>query len=318
MAYTSGVTTFNLDLSELVEEAFERCGSQMRSGYDLRTARRSINLMTVEWANKGINLWTIEECSIPLVTNQGIYALPNDTIDILDAVTRTSNANTTNQQDINLSRISESTYSTIPNKLTTGRPIQMWVNRQSSNSDLTQYIVSTTQVSATDTTITLGITGNATPTQLNMPSTGFIQLGSETIAYTNIVGNQLQNCWRGQNGTTAAIHAISTPVYQQYLPCVNVWPTPSSGGGPYTLVYYRMRRIQDAGGGVNIADIPFRFINCFVAGLAYMLSVKIPGVDPQRVMGLKMDYDQQFDLAAQEDREKAAIRFVPRNLFYSR
>jgi len=318
MAYTSGVTTFNLDLSELVEEAFERCGSQMRSGYDLRTARRSINLMTVEWANKGINLWTIEECSIPLVTNQGIYALPNDTIDILDAVTRTSNANTTNQQDINLSRISESTYSTIPNKLTTGRPIQMWVNRQSSNSDLTQYIVSTTQVSATDTTITLGITGNATPTQLNMPSTGFIQLGSETIAYTNIVGNQLQNCWRGQNGTTAAIHAISTPVYQQYLPCVNVWPTPSSGGGPYTLVYYRMRRIQDAGGGVNIADIPFRFINCFVAGLAYMLSVKIPGVDPQRVMGLKTDYDQQFDLAAQEDREKAAIRFVPRNLFYSR
>ena len=318
MAYTSGVTAFNLDLSELVEEAFERCGSQMRSGYDLRTARRSINLMTIEWANKGINLWTVEECSIPLVTNQPIYALPNDTIDILDAVTRTNNASTTNQQDINLSRISESTYSTIPNKLNTGRPVQMWVNRQSSNSDLTQYIVSTTQVSATDTTITLGITGNATPTQLNMPSTGFIQLGSETIAYTNIVGNQLQNCWRGQNGTTAAIHAISTPVYQQYLPCVNVWPAPASGGGPYTLVYYRMRRIQDAGGGVNIADIPFRFINCFVAGLAYMLSVKIQGVDPQRVMGLKMDYDQQFDLAAQEDREKAAIRFVPRNLFYSR
>jgi len=318
MAYTSGVSTFNLDLSELVEEAFERCGSQLRSGYDLRTARRSINLMTVEWANKGINLWTIEECSIPLVTNQPIYALPNDTIDILDAVTRTNNASTTNQQDINLSRISESTYSTIPNKLTTGRPIQMWVNRQSSNSYLTQYLVSTTQVSATATTITLGVTGNATPTQLNMPSTGFIQLGSETIAYTNIVGNQLQNCWRGQNGTTAAIHDTGTVVYQQYLPCVNVWPAPASGGGPYTLVYYRMRRIQDAGGGVNIADIPFRFINCFVAGLAYMLSVKIQGVDPQRVMGLKADYDQQFDLAAQEDREKAAIRFVPRNLFYSR
>ena len=317
MAYTSGVAAFNLDLSELVEEAFERCGSQMRSGYDLRTARRSINLMTIEWANKGINLWTVEECSIPLVTNQPIYALPNDTIDILDAVTRTSNASTTNQQDINLSRISESTYSTIPNKLTTGRPVQMWVNRQSSNTDLTQYLVSTTQVSATATTITLGIAGNATPTQLNMPSTGFIQLGSETIAYTNIRGNQLQNCWRGQNGTIAAIHDIGTAVYQQYLPCVNVWPAPASGGGPYTLVYWRMRRIQDAGGGVNIADIPFRFINCFVAGLAYMLSVKI-STDPQRVIGLKTDYDQQFDLAAQEDREKAAIRFVPRNLFYAR
>lgn len=318
MAVTSGQTSFNLDLSELVEEAFERCGSQLRSGYNLQTARRSINLMTIEWANRGINLWTIEECVIPLVTNQGVYALPNDTIDILDAVTRTSNASASNQTDINLSRISESTYSTIPNKLTTGRPVQMWINRQSGNSDLTQYIVSTTAVSATTTTITLGTSTNSTPTQLNLPSTGFIQIDSEIIAYTNIVGNQLLNCWRGQNGTTAATHAIGTAIYQQYLPCINIWPTPDAGGGPYTLVYWRMRRIQDAGNGVNIQDIPFRFINCFVAGLAYMLSIKLPEVDPQRVLGLKADYDQQFQLAADEDREKAAIRFVPRNLFYSR
>jgi len=315
--YTSGISTFNLDLTELVEEAFERCGTQSRTGYDLRTARRSMNLMTIEWANKGINLWTIEECSIPLVTNQPIYVLPTDTIDILDAVTRTNNASTTNQQDINLSRISESTYSTIPNKLTTGRPIQMWVNRQSGNSDLTQYIVSTTAVSATATTITLGTATNSTPTQLNLPSTGFIQIDSEIIAYTNIIGNQLLNCWRGQNGTTATTHAISTAVYQQYLPCVNVWPAPSSGT-TYTLVYWRMRRIQDAGSGVNITDIPFRFINCFVAGLAYMLSMKLPGVDGNRVMALKADYDQQFQLAADEDREKAAVRFVPRNMFYTR
>ena len=315
--YTSGQTAFNLDLTELVEEAFERCGMQDRTGYDLRTARRSINLMTIEWANKGINLWTVEEISVPLVPNQGIYALPVDTIDILDAITRTSNSSPTNQQDINLSRISESTYSTIPNKLTTGRPIQMWVNRQSGNSDLTQYVVTTTAISATATTITLGTATNPTPTQLNLPSTGFIQIDSEIIAYTNIVGNQLQNCWRGQNGTTAATHALNTAVYQQYLPSVNIWPTPNSGT-TYTLVYWRMRRIQDAGGGINIADIPFRFVNCFVAGLAYMLSIKLAGVDPQRVMGLKADYDQQFDLAAQEDRDKAAIRFVPRNLFYAR
>lgn len=315
--YTSGISTFNLDLTELIEEAFERCGTQSRTGYDMRTARRSMNLMTIEWANKGINLWTIEECSIPLVTNQPIYALPVDTIDILDAVTRTNNASTSNQQDINLSRISESTYATIPNKLTTGRPIQMWVNRQSGNSDATQYIVSTTAVSTTATTITLGTATNSTPTQLNLPSTGFIQIESEIIAYTNIIGNQLLNCWRGQNGTTAATHAISTAVYQQYLPCVNVYPAPSSGT-TYTFIYWRMRRIQDAGSGINIADIPFRFINCFVAGLAYMLSIKLPGVDVQRVIGLKADYDQQFQLAADEDREKAAIRFVPRNLFYSR
>lgn len=313
MAVTSGQTVFNLDLSELVEEAFERCGSQLRSGYDLRTARRSINLMTVEWANRGINLWTIEECAIPLATNQGVYPIPADTIDILDLVTRTSNASTSNQTDINLSRISESTYSTIPNKLTTGRPIQVWFNRQTA---LTNGTASTTiaagyPITATDTTITLTSTSG-------LGSTGFVKIDSETIGYTNISGNQLLNCWRGQNGTTAASHAAGASVYIQNLPCVNVWPTPDSGGGPYTLVYWRMRRLQDAGDGVNIQDIPFRFINCFVAGLSYFLSIKLAGVDPNRIAGLKMDYEEQFNLAAQEDRETAPIRWVPRNLFYSR
>ena len=313
MAITSGQTVFNLDLSELVEEAFERCGSQLRSGYDLRTARRSINLMTVEWANRGINLWTIEECAIPLVTNQGVYPIPADTIDILDLVTRTSNASTSNQTDINLSRISESTYSTIPNKLTTGRPIQVWFNRQTA---LTNGTASTTiaagyPITATDTTITLTSTSG-------LGSTGFVKIDSETIGYTNISGNQLLNCWRGQNGTTAASHAAGASVYIQNLPCVNIWPTPDSGGGPYTLVYWRMRRLQDAGDGVNIQDIPFRFINCFVAGLSYFLSIKLAGIDPNRIAGLKMDYEEQFNLAAQEDRETAPIRWVPRNLFYSR
>ena len=313
MAVTSGQTTFNLDLSELIEEAFERCGSQLRSGYDMRTARRSINLMTIEWANRGINLWTIEECVIPLVTNQGVYPVPADTIDILDLVTRTSNGSTSNQTDINLSRISESTYSTIPNKLTTGRPIQVWFNRQTA---LTNGTASTTvatgyPISATDTTITLTSTSG-------LGSTGFVKIDSETIGYTNISGNQILNCWRAQNGTTATSHSAGASVYIQNLPCVNVWPTPDAGGGPYTLVYWRMRRLQDAGDGVNIQDIPFRFINCFVAGLSYMLSVKLPNIDAQRVLGLKQDYEEQFNLAAQEDRETAPIRWVPRNLFYSR
>ena len=315
MAYTSGTTVFNLDLSELVEEAYERCGSQLRSGYDLRTARRSLNLMSIEWSNRGINLWTVEECSIPLVTNQGIYAVPNDTIDILDLETRTSNASTSNQTDINLSRISESTYATIPNKLTTGRPVQVYFNRQSGNSDVTTYTVTGSAISSTDTTITLG---SPSGTLTGLRSTGFIQLDNEVIAYTNIVGTQLQNCWRGQNGTTAAGHAIGTTAIAQYLPCVNIWPTPDSGGGPYTLVYWRMRRVQDAGNGVNIQDVPFRFINCMAAGLAYFLSVKLSNMTPDRVMFLKQDYEDQFNLAAQEDRETAPVRWVPRNLFYSR
>jgi len=307
--YTSGTSGFNLNLTELVEEAFERAGTQLRSGYDFRTARRSINLMTIEWANKGINLWTIEQITVPLVPYQGIYAMPVDTIDILDAVTRTSNASSTNQQDINLSRISESTYSTIPNKLTTGRPVQMWVDRQSGNSDLSNLVLASA-VSSTDTTISLV---NAS----GLRSTGFIQLDQEIIAYTNIVGNQLQNCWRGQNGTTATSHLITTPIYINYLPNIMIWPCPPTGSS-YTLVYYRMRRIQDAGNGVNIADVPFRMVNAFVAGLAYMLSVKLQGVPADRIMGLKADYAEQFQLAADEDREKASIRFVPRNLYYAR
>jgi hypothetical protein len=307
---TTGSTAFNLDMNDLIEEAFERCGLEVRSGYDFRTARRSLNLLTIEWANRGINLWTVEQGQIVLNTQQALYALPVDTIDILDASTRTNNGSQSNQIDINLSRISEPVYMTIPNKNTTGRPIQMWVNRQSGG---TSNIAQTTLVGgidADDTTITVASVAN-------LPTQGFVNIGSETIAYQNIVGNQIVNAWRGQNGTTAAAHLTGVDVFNNQLPCINVWPTPNPPGNQYTLVYYRMRRIQDAGTGVRTQDIPFRFIPCMVAGLAYHLSVKIPGVDPGRIPMLKSEYEQQFQLAAEEDREKAAIRFVPRNLFYS-
>jgi hypothetical protein len=127
---TSGTSVFNLDLNNLVEESFERCGKELRTGYDLRTARRSLNLLTIEWANRGINLWTMDQGAISLVTGQAIYPVPNDTIQLLDTVIRQNNA-TTNQSDINISNIAEPTYSSIPNKLTQGRPIQYWFNRQS-------------------------------------------------------------------------------------------------------------------------------------------------------------------------------------------
>ena len=239
---TTGTATFNLDLNDLVEEAFERAGSELRTGYDLRTARRSLNLLTIEWANRGINLWTIEQGQIPLVTGQVVYPLPVDTIDLLDQVIRTNAGSASNQTDINISRISESTYSTIPNKLTQGRPIQVWINRQS---------------------------GATTPTGVNSPT-------------------------------------------------INIWPTPNAPDNQYVFVYWRLRRIQDAGDGVNTQDIPFRFLPAMVAGLAYYLSIKIQGTDPNRVMGLKADYEQQFSLAAEEDREKSSIRFVPRNMSYTR
>lgn len=234
---TSGTTSFNLDLNNLIEEAFERCGSELRTGYDMRTARRSLNLLTIEWANRGINLWTLDQGTIALVEDQIVYDLPIDTIDLLDHVVRTGTGQ--NQTDINITRISESTYLTIPNKNATGRPIQVWVNRQS------------------------GAT---------YPSTG--------IKY----------------------------------PQISVWPAPDQSSY-YTFVYYRLRRIQDVGSaGSTTQDIPYRFLPAMVAGLAYYLSLKIPEAAP-RIQMLKEDYEQQYQLAADEDRDKSAIRLAPRMQF---
>jgi hypothetical protein len=313
MAFTTGLSTFNLDLNDLIEEAYERAGIEVRSGYEFRTARRSLNLLTIEWANRGINLWTIQEGQIVLNTGQLIYPLAADTIDLLDHVIRQNTGSSSNQSDINITRISESTYSTIPNKLAQGRPIQVWVNRQTAqtNAQATTTVAAsgvTPSVSATATTIYLASTAY-------MPSTGFVKIDSETISYTNIVGNTLTNCWRGQNGTTATTHAVGASVYIQNLPCINVWPSPDAGGN-YTFVYWRLRRLQDAGNGVNVEDIPFRLVPCMVAGMAYYISMKRTDVNPDRVAMLKNEYEQQWLLASQEDRDKASDRFVPRQLFY--
>lgn len=311
MSTTSGLDTFNLELTDLVEEAFERCGQELRSGYDLRTARRSLNLLTIEWANRGINLWTIEQGQIVMNTGQAIYPIPVDTIDLLDTVVRTNNGQGNNQIDINITRISESTYITIPNKNANGRPIQVWINRQSGQVATIPQATLATGYPISDISTTITLTDAS-----QLPTAGFINIGNETIGYQNIVGNQILNAWRGQNGTTAASHAALAPVYVNNLPSINVWPTPNAPGDQYTFVYYRLRRIQDAGTGVNIADIPFRFIPCMVAGLASQLSMKLPNVDPNRVQMLKLEYEQQWQLAADEDRDKAADRFVPRQLFY--
>lgn len=234
VAKTTDSTDFNLDLNNLVEEAFERCGQELRSGYDLRTARRSLNLLTIEWANRGTNLFTIEQGEVVLTYNDGTYDIPVDTIDLLDHVIRTGTGQ--NQQDINISRISVSTYAMIPNKNANGRPIQVWFQRKTG---------------ATDST--------------------------NTVQY----------------------------------PQIHVWPKPDNSQ-TYTFVYWRLRRIQDAGNGINGQDIPFRFLPAMVAGLAYYLSQKLPGVDPGRRAELKVDYEQAYELAGQEDRETAPVRFVPR------
>jgi hypothetical protein len=225
---TSGTTNFSLDLTELVEEAFERCGSELRSGYDLKTARRSLNLLFADFANRGVNMWTIEQGSQVLTPGTATYNLPSDTVDLLEHVLRTGAGVAATQSDLTITRISVSTYATIPNKLQQARPIQIYINRQ------------------------------------------------------------------------------ATPNF-------TVWPVPDSSQ-TYTLVYWRLRRIQDAGNGVNTMDVPFRFVPAMVAGLAYYLALKIPG-GVERLPILKAQYDEAWELASSEDREKAAVRFVPRQQF---
>jgi len=197
----------------------------MRSGYDLRTARRSMNLMTIEWQNRGINMWTIDSGTINLVQGTTQYTLPADTIDLLEHQIRTNSGNAATQSDLTISRISVSTYASIPNKLTQGRPIQLYVERL------------------------------------------------------------------------------------RDAPKVNVWPVPDNNN--YVLYYWRMRRIEDAGAGVQTADMNFRFFPCLVAGLAYHIAMKVPEL-VDRIPMLKSVYDEQFNMAAGEDREKTAARFVPR------
>jgi len=302
---TSGSTAFNLEFSELAEEAWERAGREMRSGYDLRTARRSMNLMTIEWANRGLNMWTIETGTIALTQGLNTYALPLDTIDLLDHVIRTQPNVSSTQADLSITRISVSTYATIPNKLIQGRPIQVWIQRLSGQTNPTTATLGAS-ISATDTTVTLfqldGLAGS-----------GFVRIGSEDIYYTYISGNTLGGVFRGQNNTTATSHTVGDAVSVPQLPAITVWPTPD-GSQPYQFVYYRLRRVQDAGDGSNTSDMNFRFLPCIAAGLAYYIAMKQPELQGRMDM-LKAIYDEQFNLAAGEDHEKATLRLVPRMAF---
>jgi hypothetical protein len=299
---TSGSTAFNLEFTELAEEAWERAGREMRSGYDLRTARRSMNIMTIEWANRGINMWTIETGTITLTQGLNTYALPTDTIDLLDHVIRTQPNVASTQADLSITRISVSTYATIPNKLIQGRPIQVWIQRLSGQTNPTNSTLSTS-ITATDSTVTLG-------TVVGLAGSGYIRLDSEDIYYTYISGNVLGGVFRGQNNTTAASHTAGTAVYVPQLPAFTVWPTPD-GSQTYQFVYYRLRRVQDAGDGSNTADMNFRLLPAVTAGLAYYIAMKVPEFQGRLDM-LKAVYEEQYKLAAGEDREKATLRLAPR------
>jgi len=215
---TSGTTTFNLSIDDLVEEAFERCGMRPTSGFQLTSARRSLNLLFLDWANRGLNLWTIEQATFPLTAGVNEIALDESVVNVLEAVIRQNNQGT--NTDVYIERISREDWLNVPNKTVQARPAQFYVER------------------------------------------------------TNI-------------------------------PKVYFYPSPAAG---YTFVYYRIRRIQDAGSYTNTSDVNFRFLPCLASGLAYYLSLKFAA---DRAAALKAIYEEDFQRAALEDRDTASVQFVP-------
>jgi hypothetical protein len=230
----SGVANLTLDVAELVEEACERAGLELRTGYQMRTARRSLNLLSMEWANRGLNLWTIDQEVQVLTPGTATYDLPLDTIDMIEQIVRvnTSGQNT----DYNLERISVSTYAQIPNKAIAARPVQVYVQRTGGGAD---------------------------------PITG-------------------------------------AEAYSKFT----LWPVPDQA---YSVVYWRLRRLQNAGDSAsNTMDVPFRFIPALVAGLAYHMALKSMRPESRaNIPLLKQLYDEAFELAAGEDRDRSSVRFVP-------
>lgn len=215
---TSGTTTFNLSIDDLVEEAFERCGIRPTSGYQLSSARRSLNLLFLDWANRGLNLWTIEQATFPLTAGVNEISLDESVVNVLEAVIRQNNQGI--NTDVYIERISREDWLNVPDKTTRARPAQFYVQR------------------------------------------------------TNV-------------------------------PKVYFYPAADQN---YTFVYYRIRRIQDAGGYTNTADVNFRFLPCLASGLAYYLSLKFAA---DRAAALKAIYEEDFQRAALEDRDTASVQFVP-------
>lgn len=215
---TSGTTDFNLSIDDLIEEAFERCGMRPTSGYHLTSARRSLNLLFLDWANRGLNLWTIEQATYTLTQGIKEINLPTDTVNVLEAIIRQNSQGI--NSDVYIQRISREDYLNVPDKTSEARPAQFYVQRT------------------------------------NTPKVFFYPAADQT----------------------------------------------------YTFIYYRIRRIQDAGVYTNTSDVNFRFLPCLTSGLAYQLSLKFA---PDRTPALKAIYEEDFLRAAMEDRDTASVQFVP-------
>ncbi len=290
---TSNSTNFELDVTEYIEEAFERCGLEVRTGYDLKTAKRSLNIMLAEWANRGLNAWTIEEVTIPLATGVGVYPAGTLTISVASStgytVTETVTGGTSGATAVVTSIPSATSLAiTIPegtfslNEAITGGT--------SGTASTVSAVVDFSDVNSTIDLLSVVVTRSSTDFSVaRLSRDGFLSIPNKA---TTGRANQY------------FIDRLITPN-------LKVWPVPENNTD--VIKFTRLTRIQDADTPTNTLEIPFRFYPCLAAGLAYYLSVKRA---PNKVQLLKTIYEEEFDRAMMEDRDRASFNITPSYMYF--
>jgi hypothetical protein len=302
---TSGSKNFELDVAEYVEEAYERCGIEARTGYDLRSARRSLNLLFADWANRGLNRWTIQQQELPLASNVADYPLGVLIMvvasssgllvgETITGGTSGATAKITNEPTSGSGDLESNTLAiTVPNgTFTAGETITGGTSS-----------VSTTVSSAVD----------LSPVQSSIDILSAVIRQNTGTSQSDI---QISRISRDEYINIPSKNSTSRPtqfyVDRSITPIIKLWPTPDSSD--YTLVYDRLVRIDDADAGINTLDMPFRFYPCLAAGLAYYISLKYA---PERVQVLKSVYEEEFTRAAEEDRDRASLHLTPSRDYYT-
>ena len=290
----SGSKDFEPNVAEYIEEAFERCGLELRTGYDAQTARRSLNLLFADWANRGLNRWTIEQVTQTFAKDIADYPVGTITLSVSDSDSFTI-----------AETITGSTSAATASLLTKPASTSMTLSVPTGTFTSGETITGSSSSATTTTTSTASLEDvQATIDILS----GVVRRDSSDIAITRISRDDYLSI------ATKSTTGRPTQFYVDRLitPVVKVWPTPENSTDQF--IYDRLVRIDDADTSINTHQVPFRFYPCMTAGLAYYIALKRA---PDRIQILKMLYEEEFQRAAEEDRDKADITLVPAYNFIS-
>ena len=290
----SGSKNFEPNVAEYIEEAFERCGLEFRTGYDAKTARRSLNLLFADWANRGLNRWTIKQVSQTVAS--GITDYPVGTITM-----SVSASGSFSVAETITGGTSGATASIITKPTSTSLTLTVPVGAFSSG----ETITGGTSGASTSTTSTASLEDAQSTVDI---LSGVVRRSDSDISITRVSRDDyLTIANKSTTGRPTQFY-----VDRQITPVVKVWPTPENSTDIF--IYDRLVRIDDADASINTVDVPFRFYPCLTAGLAYYMALKRA---PDRIQILKGLYEEEFQRAADEERDKAKINLVPSYTFVS-